>query len=681
MNKNTIAAKIYLVLGSVSLIVISFTFIISFLSYRINTSSSHVIKNDLPSALSALAMLEELGNMNANLLEYVLGEKEEKLEYYSNLDSLNRLKKGVPVGENNQQVMQRLDRLILDHEGNAKENVFAKYDPSEELDADVNIQRLLKDIGIPMESLLDELKEEEIEDVGSGSNLEEIINDDLPALRYYLELVDEAGDMLADLDRFVLGDVDAKRAFFNDALQFEGFLELLKPLEKKPNELIKIREIERLFLELKSQGANILQRYNPQGKLAALKTIDSLEHTSFSEAEVLLEDFSAQSSKQALSAIYELNDLSKTIRLILILLSLFTMCFLVVISYYARRSVFRPIEQITSSIEKLRNGERDFVFDYESQKNELGEILKNIDQFQSELSELDHLRESQELNQMNITQQRDELQRTLDDLKTTQNKLIESEKMASLGSLVAGVAHEVNTPVGVGVTMASSLKRDVGKFIDLVKTGEITLSQLNQFETECSQTLDLLTGSLEKASNLIQNFKQVATDQAGSKRREFNLKETIDEIVSTLKHKIKGSKIQLVVDGESDVLMESFPGPLGQVIGNLFDNALIHGFEHREDGEIKILFEQDGKYVNINFCDNGNGIPEDNIAYVFNPFFTTKLGKGGSGLGLNIVHNIVTNVLGGSIEVKSDNGTRFEIRLPIQAPDRKTGDEKVNVRF
>lgn len=681
MNRNTIAAKIYLVLGSVSLIVISFTLIISFLSHRINTSSSHVVKNDLPSALNALAMLEELGNMNANLLEYVLGEKEEKLEYYSNLDHLRRLKNRVPDNEDNTEIIQRLNRLILDHEENAKENVFAKYDPDEELDADVNIQRLLKDVGVPMEALLDELKEEEVEDVGSGNNLEEIINDDFPALRYYLELVDEAGDMLADLDRFVLGDVDAKRSFFNDALQFESFLEQLKPLEKNPDELIKIREIERLFLELKSRGANIFQRYNPQGKLTALKTIDELEHTSFSEAELLLEEFSAQSSSQALTAIAELNEFSKFIRLILIVLSLIGLLLLAAISYYARKYVSMPIQQITSSIEKLRSGERDFIFDYQNQKNELGEILRNIDQFQNELSELDHLRESQELNQISITQQRDELQRTLDDLTATQNKLIESEKMASLGALVAGVAHEVNTPVGVSVTMASSLKHDLGKFISLVKTGEITLSQLNQFETECSQTLDLLTGSLEKASSLIQNFKQVATDQAGSKRRELNLRESIDEIVSTLKHKIKGSKIRLSVDGENDVLMESYPGPLGQVIGNLFDNALIHGFENCEEGEIRISFERDGKYVNLYFSDNGNGIPEENIAYVFDPFFTTKLGKGGSGLGLNIVHNIVTNVLGGSVEVKSEKGTQFEIRLPLRAPDKKTGEEKVNVRF
>ena len=485
---------------------------------------------------------------------------------------------------------------------------------------------------------------------------------------FYLELVDEAGDMLADLDRFVLGDQDAKRSFFTNALHFETFLAQLKPLEQKPEEIIRINEIERLFYELKSKGSNIFNTYQATTKNSALSAIDDLEHQSFNEAEKLLDTLSDQARQKVNDSMTGLGKLANQIAIVLTIATLIVIILTFAILIYSRRSIFQPIAEITEAIDKLRKGERNFQLSTIDRNDELTDILTSLQQFQLELTELDSLRDSEQKLQKEALQQRDKAQETLEQLKTTQDKLIANEKMASLGALVAGVAHEVNTPLGVSVTMSSTISHNLINFLGEVKSGSLKRSSLARFETDTTQSLELLSNSLAQASHLIHSFKKVAIDQTSSKRREFNLLITINEILSTLQHLIKRTNIKYFVEGDENIIIDSYPGPFGQVITNLFNNAIFHAFDNRDKGEIHIRFSRSGNDIILLFSDNGSGVEAEHLNKLFDPFFTTKLGRGGSGLGLNIVHNIVSTLLGGSIHVESRIGTTFEITLPCTAP-------------
>jgi len=639
-----------------------------YLATQINQATEQVTEYDMPSALNTLAMLEELGDMNSNLLEYVLGEEEEQ-EYFGNYDEFTRFRELIPLTISHQNTLERVVRIVEGHRKDAQTRVFDVYDPQNERAAAEQINSLVRNIGNPLEKLLDELKDEEIADVGSAKNFDDVINDDLPGVRYYLELVDEAGDMLADLDRFVLGHVDARRSFFENALQFESFLVQLKPLEQKPSEIIKINEIERLFRELKSGGQNVFDQYQAKQKTDALESIDYLEHQSFKEAETLLDDLSNVSRKKVDASMRDLESLANNISIVLLFSTVLVISLTLIITLYTRKTIFIPLSQITTAIDKLRQGDRDFELKSFNRNDELNDIFVSLQEFKLELGELDNLRDNEDKMQTDLVIQRDTANDALNQLRDTQTKLVSTEKMASLGNLVAGVAHEVNTPLGVSVTMSTTLQRAIVKFIDNVKSGQLKRSALDSFEQESTESLKILVSSLEQASHLIHNFKQVAVDQTSSKRREFNLAETTNEIMSTLHHRVSRTKIRYQVEGSQNITMDSYPGPLGQVITNLFNNAMLHAFDGRESGEINIRFSMSTPTeVRILFSDNGLGVEDENLSKLFDPFYTTKLGKGGSGLGLNIVYSIVTNILGGSISVDSNIGTTFDIKLPLSAP-------------
>ena len=264
-----------------------------------------------------------------------------------------------------------------------------------------------------------------------------------------------------------------------------------------------------------------------------------------------------------------------------------------------------------------------------------------------------------------------EIRGAYDKLQNAQDTLIQSEKLAALGALVAGVAHELNTPIGNAVTIASTLRDKSREFEKMTETKAMQRSVLESYVKTIESGSGLVLHNLSQAADLIANFKQVAVDQTSAQRRHFDLKEVIEEVLSTLHHLVRHTPIKVVTTLEPGVEMDSYPGPLGQVINNLFNNALLHGFAGRNAGVISIAAQRAGaEMVLLEIHDDGNGIPAENIGRVFDPFFTTRLGQGGSGLGLNIVHNIVTRLLGGRIRVESlaGHGCRFSIELPLRAP-------------
>ncbi|HHB92191.1 MAG TPA: response regulator, partial [Thioploca sp.] len=260
-------------------------------------------------------------------------------------------------------------------------------------------------------------------------------------------------------------------------------------------------------------------------------------------------------------------------------------------------------------------------------------------------------------------------EKALQQLKTTQEQLIETAKMSELGNLVAGVAHEINTPVGIGVTAASRLETLTKGLINLYKNGKMKRADLDKYLDSTQQGSNLILKNLTRAADLIQSFKQVAVDQAGEQQRTFNLHEYLHEILTTLRPEFKRTQHQITVECDTSIVLSSYPGVFSQIITNFIMNSLIHGFRDKSEGHMKIVVQQTNDELILRYSDDGRGIPVDIVGKVFDPFFTTNRQGGGSGLGMHIVYNLVTHQLNGFIQCKSivGEGTTFIISLPNSA--------------
>ncbi|MBV1777115.1 hypothetical protein KSF73_15450 [Burkholderiaceae bacterium DAT-1] len=261
-------------------------------------------------------------------------------------------------------------------------------------------------------------------------------------------------------------------------------------------------------------------------------------------------------------------------------------------------------------------------------------------------------------------------ERTLE-LEAAMRQLAQSEKLAALGDLVAGVAHELNTPLGNIRVVSSTLGERVAEFGHALEQGAVRKSQVESFNRLCGEVSRQLEYNSSKAAHLISHFKQMAVDQASNRRRQFNLKELLEQMVVILTPRLKQTSHRIHIDISPDILMDSHPGPLEQITDNLVANALLHAFDGIEHGQITIWARKEHTFVVLKYIDNGKGIPADALHRIFEPFFTTKLGQGGSGLGLYLVFNLIATVLCGKIEAESTlgHGTTFTITLPLVAPD------------
>jgi signal transduction histidine kinase len=256
-------------------------------------------------------------------------------------------------------------------------------------------------------------------------------------------------------------------------------------------------------------------------------------------------------------------------------------------------------------------------------------------------------------------------------LRASQASLIEAEKLAALGRLVAGVAHEINSPVGTSLTVASALELKRVAFAADFARGELKRSSLIEFLQFVEDASSLLASNLNRAADLIQSFKQVAVDQGYLDRHSFHAGDQTEQVLASLRPALQENNIALNVECEPDLAMNSYPGPYGQALTNLFLNAVMHAFPDGKGGAIEIKVRASGSdKVEILFSDNGCGMSADVRRQAFNPFFTTRRKSGSTGLGLHIVHNIVTNRLGGQLNVDSSSGagTKFQIILPRVAP-------------
>ncbi|MFK5892955.1 MAG: ATP-binding protein [Pseudomonadota bacterium] len=352
------------------------------------------------------------------------------------------------------------------------------------------------------------------------------------------------------------------------------------------------------------------------------------------------------------------------------------------IANWAQKFISQPIIKLEKTARKIAM-HHDFSIRAEKSSNdELGDL---IDTFNSMLDQTEQnektlllqkeLLESHQQHLETEVKQRtsklqilnDELIATLQQVESMQNQLIESEKMASLGGLVAGIAHEVNTPIGICLTAASFLKERNDYLQNIYNKDEMTKHAFEDFLTTVDHSSEMILKNIQRATETIQNFKKVAVDQSAEDKRCFNLKDYFYEIIKSLHPKLKRHNHKIKILSDSELYIDSYPGAFYQIFSNLILNSVIHGFEYLENGNIIISITYKKNKLIIEYKDDGKGMSEDILNHVFEPFVTTKRNKGGTGLGAHIIYNIVTQQLQGTISCQSsiDAGVSFNIKMPV----------------
>ncbi|MGL4368325.1 MAG: sensor histidine kinase, partial [Spirochaetota bacterium] len=260
-----------------------------------------------------------------------------------------------------------------------------------------------------------------------------------------------------------------------------------------------------------------------------------------------------------------------------------------------------------------------------------------------------------------------ELSCAFDQLRQTHDELIRNEKMAALGDMVAGVAHEINTPVGIALTASSHLETNIQRVNALYLSNALTKSELERSLSSCEQSASIIMSNLLRAGDLIQSFKLVASDQSSEQRRIFDIGEYMNGVLTSLQPKLKRTSHRVDIFCAEGISLYSYPGAFCQILTNLVMNSLYHAYPDKDGGQMRCVISKEDDLLVISYTDDGCGIEKEILAKIFDPFFTTRRHNGGTGLGLHIVHNIVTQKLMGSIDVRSEpgNGVRFVVRLPL----------------
>ncbi|MFE1597751.1 sensor histidine kinase [Methylobacterium sp. ID0610] len=333
------------------------------------------------------------------------------------------------------------------------------------------------------------------------------------------------------------------------------------------------------------------------------------------------------------------------------------------------RSISDPLRGLSGAMQAIAAGDYARTVPGAEARDEIGDMAAAVAVFRE--NAVARLRAEEELRRA-----KEQAEAALCELRETQASLIEAEKLAALGGLVAGVAHEVNNPVGISLTVASSLSQRCAAISSDLAGGQLKRSQLLAFIEGVREASKQLVANLMRAGDLVESFKQVAVDRSQDNRRRFDLGQTCEQIVASLRPELRSARISLTLDLPAGIVMDSFPGPLGQVLTNLFLNAVRHAFADRAAGTIHLAADLVGPdRVALTFSDDGAGMSEEVARRAFEPFFTTRRDSGGTGLGLHLAFNIVTHQLGGRISLAAapGAGSRFVLTLPLVAPVQEPG--------
>lgn len=347
-----------------------------------------------------------------------------------------------------------------------------------------------------------------------------------------------------------------------------------------------------------------------------------------------------------------------------LIISFVLLILLYVIYSLIRKTILNPIDELITHVIKLKKGDLDTQIIL-NKNNELDILSTNIDKMRIRLKnnifKLENTKEK-------LEDSNSELETSLNNLKKTQDKLIESEKMASLGGLVAGISHEINTPVGIGLTGITHFMEVTRAVNEKYEEEELSESEFENYIKTSLEIAILIESNLDKTAHLVKSFKQISVDQTNEEKREFELKEYLDEILLSISNITKKTNLEIKVICDKELIINSYPGAFSQIFTNLIINSIIHGFKKAEIGIIKIECYRQDSNLKIIYSDTGRGISPENLEKIYEPFFTTNRKEGGTGLGLNIIYNIVTTKLNGSIicNSKENFGVEFIIDLKLE---------------
>lgn len=342
---------------------------------------------------------------------------------------------------------------------------------------------------------------------------------------------------------------------------------------------------------------------------------------------------------------------------------------LVVVLALSLRMVFGPLRQLRDALFDLATHDTEEAEELpDTQTQEFSDVIHGFNQTQRKLKQVIQ-RRSQAENEARAAAERTAQALAL--LKSTQDELIKAGRLAVLGRLVTGIAHQLNTPIGNGIMAISVLRDSVREIQTVTAEKGMSRSRFEAFLASVNDAIGIASRGLDRCANLVDSFKQISLDQTTFQRSVFGLKLLVSDVLVILQPLLKGTPYQVQTDIDEALCMDSYPDPLQQVVSHIITNAIIHGFEGREQGLIRVQAHAAGNgLLLVCIGDNGVGIAEKDLNRIFDPFFTTKMGRGDSGLGLHIVHNTVEQVLGGRVEVTSrpGEGTEFRLTLPLRAP-------------
>jgi signal transduction histidine kinase len=361
--------------------------------------------------------------------------------------------------------------------------------------------------------------------------------------------------------------------------------------------------------------------------------------------------------------------ISGVVRQILVLGATFGLLLGGIAAFIVARSITGPVKSLQQDMLALARNPLAGPIRHAERRDELGAMAQAANYF---VTEIGH-------REAALREAKDKADNALAELRRTQADLIQSEKLASLGQLVAGVAHEINTPVGVALTTATTLGEEVKTFSALAAGGQLARSRLDHFVERMREGAQLLFSNLTRAADLVHSFKQVAADQVSSDRRVFDARIWVHELLTSLRPVLRKTGHTVTINCPDGLALDTYPGALGQVLTNLLMNAVTHAYAPGVAGHMAITIGESGPgHVRIVFADDGRGIAPEDLNRVFDPFFTTARSSGNTGLGLHIAYNLVTSTLQGRIEATSTpgNGTRFTIVIPTRvdetAPEAET---------
>jgi len=366
-----------------------------------------------------------------------------------------------------------------------------------------------------------------------------------------------------------------------------------------------------------------------------------------------------------------------TVNALTYLLPVLIICIVLIwfVSRLVQQALASPIGALTQAINEVAQTQAyDKLVSIESD-DELGHLGDAFNQMLKKLNQHENFRaeKEREIIQLNaeledkVYERTKELKTSLDNLKLTQDQLVEQEKMASLGELVAGVAHEINTPIGVGITAVSHMNESAEHLHGAFNSGTLTKKQFTDLLSAIQESASIIESNLRRAADLVKAFKSVAVDQSVAEPRLFGLGSYVKDIVTSLRPKLKRTAHEISLNIDEGIELYCDPGVISQIITNLIMNTLNHAFLPDEVGHIEIEGYVTGDLLHLTYKDDGQGIEPDILQRLFDPFVTTKRGQGGSGLGTHIIYNLVTQGLGGRIQCISEpgHGARFEMTLPM----------------